>query len=136
MIALVTRRSALAGAMVLAVADAALRGDSGERLPTLAQLWARIPLPYTPVEAWRLLSPDTQTEIGAAVIGIALADYVAGQSHTVPGPFLDAKLRTAAADAAADLSNAIAPRLWDLFPDLLGAEGRHAAWAADFGMVR
>lgn len=136
MIALLTRRSALAGAMALAAADAALRGDGGPRLPNLAQLWARMPLPYTPVEAWRLLSPDTQAEIGAAVIGIALADYVAGQSHAVPGPFLDAKLQAAAADAAADLSNALAPRLWALFPDLLGSEGRHASWALDFGMVR
>ena len=34
-----------------------------------------MPLPFTPAEAWHLLSPETQVEIGAAVIGMHLAQY-------------------------------------------------------------
>ena len=71
----------------------ALRGDDTARLPDQAALWSRMPLPFTPAEAWHLLSPATQAEIGAAVIGMALADYVSGDMHDEADHFHDDALR-------------------------------------------
>ena len=48
-----------------------------------------MPLPFTPAEAWHLLSPATQAEIGAAVLGMALADYVSGDMHDEADHFRD-----------------------------------------------
>lgn len=118
-----------------AVAAPYLRGDDTERLPDHADLWAQMPLPFTPAEAWRRLSPATQAEIGAAVIGMALAEYVAGDMHDEADQFLDEDLRGAAIDTQHDLLNRIGERLWVLLPDLYGPDGDHPAWALDSGMA-
>lgn len=94
-----------------AVAGPRLRGDDTERLPDHADLWDRMPLPFTPSQAWHLLSPATQAEIGAAVIGMALAEYIAGDGMADEDQFLDEGLRGAAAETQDDLLNAITPRL-------------------------
>ncbi|KQT56105.1 hypothetical protein ASG52_24620 [Methylobacterium sp. Leaf456] len=141
MLPALTRRAmvaALASASALSapvVASPHLRGDDTERLPDHADLWARMPLPFTPAEAWHLLSPATQAEIGAAVIGMALAEYVAGDGREDEDQFHDEELRGAAIDTQHDLLNAITPRLWALLPDLYGPDGDHPAWALDSGMA-
>lgn len=135
-----TRRAVVA-ALVLAPASALaehrphLRGDDTERLPDHAALWAQMPLPFTPAEAWHLLSPATQAEIGAAVIGMALADYIAGDSADPADHFYDEGLRSAGFDTRDDLLNRIDQRLWVLLPDLYGPDGDHPAWALDSGMA-
>ena len=138
----INRRALAAGLLAATAAPAAaaprsqLRGDTGDQLPDHAVLWARMPLPFTPVEAWRLLSSETQAEIGAAVIGMALAEYVSGQMHEDEADrFLDEDLMSAAMDVQSDLLNAITPRLWSLFPDLYGPDGDHPAWALASGMA-
>ncbi|GJE57353.1 hypothetical protein [Methylobacterium thuringiense] len=113
-----------------------LRGDDGDRLPDHAALWSRLPLPFSPAEAWHRLSPATQAEIGAAVIGMALAEYVYGDGMAEADQFLDDGLRSSAADVSHDLLNAIGPRLWALFPDLYGPDGDHPAWALAGGLAR
>jgi len=118
-----------------AVAGPRLRGDDTERLPDHAGLWARMPLPFTPAEAWRLLSPATQAEIGAALIGMALAEYIAGDGMADADQFHDEGLRSAASRVNDDLLNRLTPRLWVLLPDLYGPDGDHPAWALDSGMA-
>ncbi|MDP4026843.1 hypothetical protein Q8W71_30045 [Methylobacterium sp. NEAU 140] len=145
MTASLNRRALAAGLLAAAAAPAAardphltrtLRGDDTPRLPAYADLWARMPLPFTPAQAWRLLSPETQAEIGAAAIGMALAEYVSGQLHEDEADrFLDESLTSAAYDAQSEILNAFSPRLWTLFPDLYGPEGDHPRWALDNGMV-
>ncbi|WP_267427630.1 hypothetical protein, partial [Methylobacterium sp. GC_Met_2] len=105
------------------------RGDDTARLPDHAALWARMPLPFTPAEAWHLLSPATQAEIGAAVIGMVLAEYVSGDMHGDADRFHDDTLRGEAMDTGSDLLTRIEQRLWVLFPDLYGPDGDHPAWA-------
>ena len=112
-----------------------LRRDNTPRLPDHAALWSRMPLPFTPAEAWHLLSPSTQTEIGAAVIGQALADYVSGDMHDEADCFHDDALRGDCMDARDALLNQISDRLWSLLPDLYGPEGDHPAWALNSGMA-
>ncbi|SDO18308.1 hypothetical protein SAMN05216360_11612 [Methylobacterium phyllostachyos] len=112
-----------------------LRGDGTARLPDHAALWARMPLPFTPAEAWHLLSPETQAEIGTAVIGMELAQYVYGDGRADADQFKDDALRSAASDVAHDLLNRIDDRLWALLPDLYGPDGDHPAWALAAGMV-
>ncbi|MCJ2119312.1 hypothetical protein MKK65_22535 [Methylobacterium sp. J-001] len=76
MTARINRRALAAGLLAASAAPAAastpyfasspaLRGDNTARLPDHAALWSRMPLPFTPAEAWHLLSPTTQAEIGA-----------------------------------------------------------------------
>ena len=112
-----------------------LRGDDTARLPDHAALWVRMPLPFTPAEAWHLLSPTTQAEIGAAVIGMALADYVSGDMHDEADHFHDEALRGDCMDVRDALLNRISARLWSLFPDLYGPDGDHPAWALNSGMA-
>ena len=112
-----------------------LRGDDNARLPDHAALWARMPLPFTPAEAWHLLSPATQAEIGAAVIGMVLAEYVSGDMHGEADHFHDDALRSDAMDTGSDLLTRIEQRLWVLFPDLYGPDGDHPAWALNSGMA-
>lgn len=112
-----------------------LRGDDTARLPDHAALWSRMPLPFTPAQAWHLLSPTTQAEIGAAVLGMALADYVSGDMHDAADHFHDAALREDCMEARDALLNRISDRLWSLFPDLYGPEGDHPAWALNSGMA-
>ena len=112
-----------------------LRGDDTARLPDHAALWSRMPLPFTPAQAWHLLSPATQAEIGAAVLGMALADYVSGDMHDDADYFHDDALRGDCMDARDTLLNRISDRLWSLFPDLYGPEGDHPAWALNSGMA-
>ncbi|MCJ2063411.1 hypothetical protein MKK63_11905 [Methylobacterium sp. J-088] len=112
-----------------------LRGDSTARLPGHAELWARMPLPFTPAEAWHLLSPATQAEIGAAVIGMVLAEYVSGDMHGDADRFYDDALCGDAMDTGSDLLTRIEQRLWVLFPDLYGPDGDHPAWALNSGMA-
>ncbi|TXN23194.1 hypothetical protein [Methylobacterium sp. WL9] len=71
-----------------------LRGDDGDRIPEHAALWSRLPLPFTPAQAWHRLSPATQSEIGAAVINMALAEYVHGDVMAEADQFLDDGLRS------------------------------------------
>lgn len=113
----------------------ALRGDDTARLPDHAAFWARMPLPFTPAQAWRLLSPETQAEIGAAVIGMVLAEYVSGDMHGDEDHFYDDALRGDAMDVGSDLLTRIERRLWVLFPDLYGPDGDHPAWALNSGMA-
>ena len=94
-----------------------------------------MPLPFTPAEAWHLLTPDTQAEIGAAVIGMHLAQYVFGDGHADADHFLDGDLREAACTVEHDILNRMDDRLWALFPDLYGPDGDHPRWALDSRMV-
>lgn len=112
-----------------------LRGDDTARLPDHAAFWARLPLPFSLTEAWRMLSPATQAEIGTAVLGMALAQYVYGDGRADADQFEDEALRSAAADVADDLLNRIDDRLWVLLPDLYGPDGDHPAWALDSGLA-
>lgn len=139
----INRRALTAGILAAAVpanvtanmAPTFFRGDDTARLPDHAALWARMPLPFTPAEAWHLLSPATQAEIGTAVIGQALADYVSGDMHDEADCFHDDALRGDCMDARDALLNRISDRLWSLFPDLYGPEGDHPAWALNSGMA-
>lgn len=129
---------ALASAPALngaAIAAPELRGDDTERLPDHAGFWARMPLSFTPAQAWHRLSPATQAEIGAAVIGMALAEYIAGDGMADADQFHDEALRSDAVRVNDDLLNRITPRLWTLLPDLYGPDGDHPAWALDAGMA-
>ncbi|MDP4006887.1 hypothetical protein [Methylobacterium sp. NEAU K] len=134
-------RRALAASLLSATAvpaiaaDPALRGDDTARLSDHAALWSRMPLPFTPAEAWHLLSPATQAEIGAAVIGMALADYVSGDMHDAADHFHDDALRGDCMEARDALLNRISDRLWSLFPDLYGPDGDHPPWALDSGFT-
>lgn len=110
--------------------------DTGERLPTHAEFWRRLPLPFTPAEAWARLSPATQAEIGAAVIGMHLAQYIHGDGFDVRDQFLDEELRGDACDVEHDILNRLDDRLWVLFPDLYGPNGDHPAWALEGGFAR
>jgi len=126
------RRARVTGLLATAVPK---RGDDTERLPDRAALWSGLPLPFTPAQAWHLLSPATQAEIGAAVIGMALAEYVAGDMHAEADQFHDDALRGAAMEVASDLLGGIEQRLWVLFPDLYGPDADHPAWALDAGLA-
>ncbi|MCJ2085786.1 hypothetical protein MKK88_07225, partial [Methylobacterium sp. E-005] len=144
MSARINRRALAAGLLAASAAPTAakgthkvstLRGDDTERLPDHAALWARMPLPFTPAEAWHLLSPTTQAEIGAAAIGMVLAEYVSGDMHGDDDHFYDDALRGDAMDTGSDLLTRIEQRLWVLFPDLYGPDGDHPAWALNSGMA-
>lgn len=140
MSARINRRALAAGLLAATAAPAVasgpiLRGDDTARLPDHSALWARMPLPFTPAEAWRLLSPATQAEIGAAVIGMVLAEYVSGDMHGDADRFHDEALRGDAMDTGSDLLTRIEQRLWVLFPDLYGPDGDHPAWALNTGMA-
>lgn len=135
------RRALAAGLLATTVTPAiAVTGNAtsepGERLPDHAAFWSRLPLPWTPAEAWARLSPTTQAEIGAAVIGMALAEYIAGEDYADENRFLDADLRDDAWQVNHDLLNGITPRLWSLFPELYGPEGDHPRWALAGGFAR
>ena len=110
--------------------------DTGERLPTHAEFWRRLPLPFTPVEAWARLSPAAQAEIGAAVIGMHLAQYIFGDGLAKEDQFLDMDLRDAAYVVEDDLLNRMDKRLWALLPELYGPEGDHPRWALAGGFAR
>ena len=142
----INRRTLAAGLLAASAAPAAastpyfasspaLRGDDTARLPDHAALWARMPLPFTPAEAWHLLFPATQAEIGAAVIGMALADYVPGDMHDETDHFRDDTLRGDCINTRDALLNLISDRLWSLFPDLYGPDGNHPAGALNSGMA-
>lgn len=141
----ITRRALTAGILAATAAPAAaynagsagiaLRGDDTARLPDHAAFWARLPLPFSLAEAWHKLSPATQAEIGGAVLGMALANYVYGDGRADADQFTDKALRSAAYDVADNLLNRIDDRLWVLLPDLYGPEGDHPRWAYDGGMV-
>ena len=124
-----------AGSALAAMPAPVLRGDDTGRLPDHTALWARMPLPFTPAEAWHLLSPATQAEIGAAVIGMHLAQYVHGDGMAEADCFRDGDLREAASEVEHDILNRMDDRLWTLFPDLYGPDGDHPRWAIDAGMV-
>jgi hypothetical protein len=124
-----------AGSALAAMPAPVLRGDDTARLPDHAALWARMPLPFTPAEAWHLLSPATQAEIGAAVIGMVLADYVSGDMHEESDHFRDDALRSECMTARDETLNALDDRLWVLLPDLYGPEGDHPAWALSSGFA-
>lgn len=112
-----------------------LRGDDTPRLPDHAAFWSRMPLPFTPAEAWHMLSSSTQAEIGGAVIGMILAQYVHGDGHNEADRFCDDALREAASEVEHDILNRMDDRLWALFPDLYGPHGDHPRWALDTAMV-
>lgn len=112
-----------------------LRGDDTARLPGHAAFWARLPLPFSLTEAWHKLSPATQAEIGGAVLGMALANYVYGDGRAEADQFTNADLRASASDVADDLLKRIDDRLWVLLPDLYGPDGDHPCWAYNGGMV-
>ncbi|MCJ2063269.1 hypothetical protein MKK63_11160 [Methylobacterium sp. J-088] len=138
-------RRALAAGLLAAAATPAnvaanmaptfLRGDDTPRLPDHVALWSRLPLPFSLAEAWHLLSPATQAEIGAAVIGMVLAEYVSGDMHGGHDRFYDDALRDDAMSVGSDLLTRIEQRLWVLFPDLYGPDGDHPAWALNSGMA-
>jgi hypothetical protein len=96
-----------AGFALAAMPAPVLRGDDSARLSDHARLWSRMPLPFTPADAWHLLSPVTQAEIGAAVIGMHLAQYVHGDSMAEADCFRDSDLREAASEVEHDILNRI-----------------------------
>ncbi|MGE8131586.1 hypothetical protein ACQKQD_31965 [Methylobacterium sp. NPDC080182] len=96
---------------------------------------SRLPLPFSLTDAWHMLSPATQAEIGGAVLGMALANYVYGDGRADADQFKDECLRSAASDVADDLLNRIDDRLWVLLPDLYGPDGDHPRWALDSGLA-
>lgn len=110
--------------------------DAGERLPTHAEFWRRLPLPFSPAEAWARLSPAAQAEIGAAVIGMHLAQYIFGDGRAPEDQFLDMDLRDAAYVVEDDILNRMDKRLWVLLPELYGPEGDHPRWALAGGFAR
>ncbi|KAA0122836.1 hypothetical protein CIW48_15445 [Methylobacterium sp. P1-11] len=116
-------------------ATPALRGDDTARLPDHAAFWSRLPLPFSLTDAWHMLSPATQAEIGGAVLGMALANYVYGDGRADADQFTDEALRSAAYNVADDLLNRIDDRLWVLLPDLYGQDGDHPRWALDSGLA-
>ncbi|MCJ2084628.1 hypothetical protein MKK88_01275 [Methylobacterium sp. E-005] len=144
MSARINRRVLAAGLLAATTAPAvahtvpvrnAFRGDDTARLPDHAALWSRLPLPFSLTEAWHKLSPATQAEIGAAVLGMVLAEYVSGDMHGDADRFHDDALRGDAMDTGSDLLTRIEQRLWVLFPDLYGPDGDHPAWALTSGMA-
>ncbi|XYD12603.1 hypothetical protein R1A27_34535 (plasmid) [Methylobacterium sp. NMS12] len=144
MAAQINRRALAAGILAASAVPATakdtrpvgtLRGDDTARLPDHAAFWSRLPLPFSLTEAWHILSPATQAEIGAAVLGMALADYVSGDMHDEADHFHDDALRGDAMDVRDTLLNRISDRLWSLFPDLYGPDGDHPAWALDAGLA-
>lgn len=144
MIARINRRVLTAGLLAAAATPAAakgsdqtrtLRGDDTARLPDHAAFWCRLPLPFSLTEAWHKLSPTTQAEIGTAVLGLALAQYVYGDGRADADQFEDEGLRSAASDVADDILNRIDARLWVLLPDLYGPDGDHPRWALDSGLA-
>lgn len=120
---------------VVARASSEARGDDTPRLPDHAAFWSRLPLPFSLADAWHKLSPATQVEIGAAVLGMALAQYVYGDGRAEADQFTDDGLRSDASDVADDLLNRIDDRLWVLLPDLYGPDGDHPRWALDSGLA-
>ncbi|MGU3388541.1 hypothetical protein ACLBYG_28865 [Methylobacterium sp. D53M] len=140
MSARINRRALAAGLLVATTAPAAavapaLRGDDTARLPNHAAFWSRLPLPFSLTDAWHMLSPATQAEIGGAVLGMALANYVYGDGRADADQFKDEGLRSVASDVADDLLNRIDDRLWVLLPDLYGPDGDHPRWALDSGLA-
>lgn len=133
----IDRRGLAFGLLAGSIAPArTAANDKGLPLDTHAAFWRRLPLPYTPAEAWHRLSPTTQAEIGAAVIGQALASYIFGDGFAEADQFLDAELRDDAYCVEHDLLNALTPRLWTLFPELYGPDGDHPRWALEGGFAR
>ena len=133
----ITRRGLALGLLTASVIPLHVAAnDGGKRLPDLADLWSRLPLPFTPAEAWVRLPPAAQAEIGAAVIGMALADYIAGDCFEEEDKFLDDGLRSDASDAFHSIFNAMPDRLWGLFPELYGPDGDHPRWALAGGFAR
>ena len=124
--------SAAAPALALATA---LRGGDANRLPSHVGFWGRLPLPFSPAEAWKLLAPEVQTEIGAAIITMHLAEYIHGDGMGDADQFHDAALRDEASGVANDILNRMGGRLWALFPDLYGPDGDHPRWALDGGLA-
>ena len=115
--------------------EPALRDSDANLLPDHAAFWSRLPLPFSPAEAWHLLSPEAQAEIGAAIITMHLAQYIHGDGRSDGDQFHDEGLRSQASNVADDLLNRMDDRLWSLFPDLYGPEGDHPRWALDSGFA-
>lgn len=107
-----------------------------ECLPSHGEFWRRLPLPFTPAQAFASLSPGTQVEIGGAVIGMLLAQYIHGDGMAEADRFLDEDLRNAACEVEHDILNRLDDRLWALLPALYGPEGDHPAWALNGGFAR
>ncbi|MCJ2087288.1 hypothetical protein MKK88_15030 [Methylobacterium sp. E-005] len=134
----INRRALAAGLLAATAAPAvahivpvrnAFRGDDTARLPDHAALWARLPLPFSLAEAWHLLSPATQAEIGAAVIGMVLAEYVSGDMHGDADRFHDEALRSDAMDTGSDLHPRACRRMRIRLAPRHGRRGRHRPWA-------
>lgn len=119
----------------VAAAKPALRGGDANRLPDHAAFWSRLPLPFSPAAAWRLLAPEVQAEIGAAIITMHLAEYIHGDGMADADQFHDEGLRDEASGVANDILNRMGDRLWSLFPDLYGPDGDHPRWALDGGFA-
>ncbi len=131
------RRALAAGLLtIIPVGNFAAAEPAGDRLPEHNEFFARLPLPHTPSQAWHRLSPATQAEIGAAVIGMYLAQYIHGDGLAEADQFLDDDLRCRAADVEHDILNRMDDRLWTLFPELYGPDGDHPAWALAGGFAR
>ncbi|WP_244276348.1 hypothetical protein [Methylobacterium indicum] len=113
----------------------ALRGGDANRLPDHAAFWSRLPLPFSPAEAWKLLAPEVQAEIGSAIITMHLADYIHGDGMADADQFHDVALRDEASGVANHILNRMGDRLWSLFPDLYGPDGDHPRWALDSGLA-
>ncbi len=116
-------------------AKPALRGGDASRLPDHVAFWSRLPLPFSPSEAWHILSPEAQAEIGAAIITMHLAEYIHGDGMADADQFHDERLRDEASNVANDILNRMGNRLWSLFPDLYGPDGDHPRWALDGGFA-
>lgn len=136
----ISRRAVAAGLFVSPILPAAALSPSplpgsGEH-PLAADLWHTLPLPSTPVEAFRALPEPIRAELGGALVGMVLADLIGGQAYDEPDKFLDEGLRDRACNVSNVLLNHMCRRVEDVLPDLLGPNGDHPAWALNAGLVR
>lgn len=132
----ISRRALAAGLLATIPLPAVTAADpAGNRIPDHAEFWNRLPLPFTPAGAWQRLTPQTQAEIGAAIIGMFLAEYIGGENLDRKDQFHDATLRSDAWEVNHDILNRFEARLWTLFPTLYGPEGDHPAWALEGGFA-
>nr|USU32902.1 hypothetical protein NG677_04165 [Methylobacterium sp. OTU13CASTA1] len=134
----IDRRGLALGLLASTIAPAcpAVTVDGAGRLSDHADFWSRLPLPFTLAQAWNRLSPDTQAEIGTAVIGMTLADYIQGGDRAEEDQFSDSDLRAYADEVWHSILNTMPQRLWGLLPELYGPDGDHPRWALDGGLAR
>ena len=120
---------------ILPTVALAQRPEPVTEAPIASKLWDRLPLPMTPAEAWQAIPAATRGEIGAALVGMVLADLIGGQAYDEPDQFLDASLREEACGVSDYLLSRIYQQVEVACPEMFGTDD-HPAWALDGGLVR